>query len=288
MAAVSQLGYLGLSVKDKASWRGYARDVLGLHDREEGGALLLRLDSHDHRFAVEESGADDIAYAGWQVASKADLDAVAARLEAAGVAVTAGSAETAERRHVAGLIQFADPDGHAVEVFQGPERDTTPFQSPKGIDAGFVAEDQGLGHFVLFTSDLARAMAFYTDMLGFKVSDYVNMGGGMKLGFLHCNPRHHSIAFAEVPKARKAAHHFMLQLGLMDDVGKTYDQVNDTGIRVLATLGKHSNDHMTSFYMANPSGFGVEYGWGARTIDDACWQVEQFDSGSMWGHRPVK
>jgi hypothetical protein len=42
---------------------------------------------------------------------------------------------------------------------------------------------------------------------------------------------------------------------------------------------------MTSFYMANPSRFGVEYGFGAREIDDSCWQVETYDSGSIWGHR---
>jgi hypothetical protein len=44
---------------------------------------------------------------------------------------------------------------------------------------------------------------------------------------------------------------------------------------------------MTSFYMKTPSGFDVEYGWGARTVDDATWQVVRHEKGSIWGHRPV-
>jgi hypothetical protein len=39
-------------------------------------------------------------------------------------------------------------------------------------------------------------------------------------------------------------------------------------------LGKHTNDHMVSFYLRTPSGFNVEYGWGAREMDDATWQVQ--------------
>jgi hypothetical protein len=52
-------------------------------------------------------------------------------------------------------------------------------------------------------------------------------------------------------------------------------------------LGRHTNDHMTSFYLKTPSGFDVEYGWGARTVDDATWQVQRHEKGSIWGHRPV-
>jgi len=43
---------------------------------------------------------------------------------------------------------------------------------------------------------------------------------------------------------------------------------------------------MVSFYMQSPSGFEVEYGWGARVVDDSTWQVQQHARGSIWGHRP--
>jgi len=52
------------------------------------------------------------------------------------------------------------------------------------------------------------------------------------------------------------------------------------------TLGEHSNDRMFSFYVRSPSGFNLEFGWGGITIDEANWQVRQYDRLSLWGHHP--
>jgi 2,3-dihydroxybiphenyl 1,2-dioxygenase len=284
MAGVRQLGYLGISVSDREAWKGYARDLLGLEAvREEGDTLYLRMDSRDHRFELLTGGGDDIAYAGWEVDGPDALAEVGAQVEAAGFAVRAGTREETERRHVTDVIVFDDPDGHRTEVFHGAETAAEPFESPKS-GRGFIADDLGLGHFVLDAADLQRAMDFYTGALGMKVSDYISMGA-MRMGFLHCNPRHHSLAFAEVPRATKRINHFMLQSDSIDDVGKTYDRVQEGTAPLLMTLGRHSNDHMVSFYMANPSKFGVEFGWGGREVDDSCWQVEHLTTGSLWGHR---
>lgn len=282
MSAVSQLGYLGISVKDLDSWRGYSTSMLGLEEveRDGDGTLLLGMDGHHHRFQLREDGGDDVAYVGWQVDTAEDLAAVASRLEAVGTPVAHGSRELAERRRVADLIRFKDPDGTEVEVFVGPERS-------ERSSSRFHADDLGLGHLVLFVNDLETTMRFYTELLGFKVSDYVD-DGRTRLGFLHCNPRHHSIAFGEYKAARKRIHHFMLQTRDIDPVGRAYDDANAGAAPVLLTLGRHSNDHMVSFYMRNPSGFAVEYGWGAREIDDCNWTVETYDSGRLWGHQPAK
>ena len=287
MTAVTQLGYLGVGVKDIDAWKVYSEGLLGLNvaSRESDGSLFLRMDDHHHRFEVLPDERDDIAYIGWQTDSAAELDAIAARLEGSGLRVDRGSRETAEKRHVAGLIQFQDPDGYDVEVFHGPEMAVGEFTATKP-GTGFVAGDQGLGHLVLTVDSLPRAMTFYQEMLGMKVSDYVN--GPLTLGFLHCNPRHHSIAFAEMKNSRKRINHFMLQLDSIDAVGRTYDTVQEGSAPLLVSMGRHSNDEMVSFYMANPSMFGVEYGWGARSVDDCTWEVGQYDSGSLWGHKPVR
>jgi 3,4-dihydroxy-9,10-secoandrosta-1,3,5(10)-triene-9,17-dione 4,5-dioxygenase len=286
MTGVTQLGYLGLGVKDLGEWASYAEETLGLERvaTDSDGTMLLRLDAHHHRFAVHEDAQDDIAYSGWQVDTASDVKAIADRLEAAGVDVAWGSTEEAERRRVLSLIKFKDPDGHDVEVFHGPQMAAAPFVSKKG-GTRFVAGAQGLGHFVLAAADLQETMDFYVEMLGMKVSDYITRGR-LKLGFLHCNPRHHSIAFVEFPGAPKRANHFMLQLDDFDAVGRTWDRVQTGAAPIILTLGRHSNDEMVSFYMRNPSGFGVEYGWGAREVDDSCWQVAQYDTTSTWGHRP--
>ena len=287
MSAVSQLGYLGIGVRDLGEWQNYATGVLGLgvSEQQGDGRLLLGMDGHHHRFELLDDGRDDIAYIGWQTESAEDLAAIATRLQQAGIAVTVGTRQDAERRHVAGLISFSDPDGYAAEVFYGPEPAATPFASSKR-DTAFVAGDQGLGHLVLATENLGRAMDFYVRLLGMKVSDYVS--GGLNLGFLHCNPRHHSIAFIELASAKKRINHFMVQLDSIDSVGRTYDAVQEGSAPLLVSMGRHSNDEMVSFYMANPSKFGVEYGWGAREIDDCTWQVEHYASGTLWGHKPTR
>ena len=285
MTGVTQLGYLGLGVRDLGEWKAYAENTLGLETvtEDRSGPMRLRMDDHHHRFALHEDARDDILYSGWQVDSATDVAAIGDRLEAAGVAVSRGTTEETERRRVTNLIKFQDPDGLALEVFHGPEMAAAPFQSAKS-DTGFVAGAQGLGHFVVAASNLDRTMEFYTGMLGMKVSDYVT-AGRLKLGFLHCNPRHHSIAFVEYPGAPKRANHFMLQLDDINAVGRTWDNVQEGAAPVIMTLGRHSNDEMISFYMRNPSNFGVEYGWGARVVDDSCWEIAQYNTTSQWGHK---
>ena len=122
-----------------------------------------------------------------------------------------------------------------------------------------------MGHVVLNVEDVEPLVPFYRDVLGFHVSDF-----GLKpygLYFFHVNGRHHS--FAMVGSGRKALHHFMVELGSLDDVGQGYDLAQLEDGRVVYTLGRHTNDHMTSFYVNTPSGFFIEYGWGGRIIDPA-------------------
>jgi 3,4-dihydroxy-9,10-secoandrosta-1,3,5(10)-triene-9,17-dione 4,5-dioxygenase len=107
--------------------------------------------------------------------------------------------------------------------------------------------------------------------------------GGMRLAFLHCNPRHHSLALADAD--RSALAHFMVEAATIDDVGYALDRFEDRGIRVKQGLGRHSNDRMLSFYAATPGRFDVEFGWGGIHIDDATWTSQEITKTSFWGHR---
>jgi len=150
----------------------------------------------------------------------------------------------------------------------------------------------GLGHMVLSTPSLEESLRFYRDLLGFRVSDFTEVrfpGGELRLAFLHCNPRHHSVAFMEAKGAPKRINHFMLECNSLLDVGIGRDLCTQRGVPIGIDLGCHMNDRMVSFYLANPSGFAVEYGWGGRVIDESVWQVEHYDSvESIWGHPELK
>jgi biphenyl-2,3-diol 1,2-dioxygenase len=291
MVNVTQLGYLGIGVSDVEEWERFSTGILGLgvSGRKDDGSLFLRMDEYHHRFILHPTGDDDLAYIGWEVATEEALVAMAEQLRAAGVEVAPGTSAEAEARQVAGLIKFSEPNGIASEVFYGPlVHFDKPFQSPRPI-SGFRTGELGLGHFVLAVDDLDRSLHFYRDVLGMRVSDFVQaeMAPGVKtkMAFFHCNPRHHTLAFLAPPqRPAKRLRHFMLQLNSLNDVGATYYLCQDKGL-INRTLGRHTNDHMVSFYMRSPSGFEVEYGWGAREVDDATWQVQLHTSGVIWGHR---
>lgn len=291
MTAVTQLGYLGLGVQDLAAWEHFAAHTLGLqiNGRDEDGALFLKMDEYHHRFAVYPNGNDDVVYVGWEVADEHALQAMRSQLQAAGVTVTPGSAALAAERRVVELLTFNDPNGIATEIFYGPLVNfDAPFASPRAI-SGFETGTQGLGHIVLRVNDLDESLHFYRDVLGMRISDFIQLAGaagGRRMAFFHCNPRHHSLAFMAMPGASKRLHHFMLQVKSLDDVGMTHFLCQDQGVPVARGMGRHTNDHMVSFYMQSPSGFEIEYGWGARVVDDATWQVQQHTRGSIWGHRP--
>jgi biphenyl-2,3-diol 1,2-dioxygenase len=283
MASVTQLGYVGISASNVEEWEHFATEILGLQSNgiDSEGKLTLRMDEYSHRFIVSPSGKDDLEFVGFQVTDEPALFQITEQLRQAGVEVTLGTRDEAKARRVEGFIKFEDPDGTPTEVYYGPPISfDRPFNSPKAV-SGFVTGDQGLGHVVYHVENLDRAVKFYRDVLGMKISDFIR-----NLAFFHCNPRHHTLALIE-GKAPKKLNHFMLQTQSMNDVGAAYDLVQDLEMDITRGLGRHTNDHMTSFYVKTPSGFDVEYGWGARTVDDATWQVQRHEKGSIWGHRPV-
>ena len=138
-----------------------------------------------------------------------------------------------------------------------------------------------MGNVVLNVESIDRLLPFYTETLGFELSDFTLRP--FKAYFFHLNPRHHSFAMVETGKS--SIHHLMMELYMLDDVGQAYDIAQGEEGRIATTLGRHSNDFMTSFYANSPSGFFVEYGWGGRSIDPQTWTPVEMTTGpSLWGH----
>ena len=90
--------------------------------------------------------------------------------------------------------------------------------------AGYNTGDLRLGHVVLATEDPDETIKWYCKMLGFRLSDYV-FWDGIEAMFLHCNPRHHSLAFTNPVGLFKAGdlNHVMLEATSLDDFGRGYD-----------------------------------------------------------------
>ena len=279
------LGYLGLSSPDLAPWRAFASELVGLAPVSSSAAQLrFRMDTRGWRIAVHRAARAGLAYAGWEAADRHGVDEVAARLRAAGVAVSTPGADESAERGVSALIRFSDPWGHTHEVFTGAFHDfDSPFVSPAGV-SGFVTEN-GMGHLLLGVPDCNAAEEFFTTALGLRTTDRMDMGGGHRAVFLRASPRHHSLAFTDV-LPEPGLHHLMLETRTLEDVGRAWDRVQDARVPIQMTLGQHANDPLVSFYVATPGGFGLELGWNGMLIDESRWAVRQFGGkGEIWGHR---
>jgi 2,3-dihydroxybiphenyl 1,2-dioxygenase len=282
---VRALGYVGVSASDLGDWRSYATRHLGFQvvDRAKG-SVAFRMDDRSQRVIVEADGAHDpsrgVKFFGWEVADAAALDAIAARIERAGVRVERGARALVQERRVADLIVLADPLGSRVEIFHGGEVASDPFKPGRNI-SGFRTGPLGLGHVVMTAERIDPAVAFYREVLGFALSDYYDRPFPAR--FLHVNQRHHSLAFIETGKT--TVHHMNVELTSFDDVGQGLDLAIAEEGRLAVTLGRHAGDYMTSFYSHTPSGFMVEYGWGGKAIDPATWVATERTIGpSLWGH----
>jgi 2,3-dihydroxybiphenyl 1,2-dioxygenase len=279
---VTSLGYIGFETARLEAWLPFASEVLGLEvgDARADGAVPLRMDDRAARLVLHPGAGERLAYLGWEVADGAALEALHARLAAAGLETRAGTADERAVREVGGLVHSVDAAGHPLELFTRPEPAAEAFRAPyDGLR--FRTGALGLGHLVVHVDDVASVVAFYEDRLGFRRSDRLDEA----LYFLRCNARHHSIGIAHLAGPPRVLH-VMVEVDDLDAVGCALDRCLARGIRT-SMLGLHSNDRMLSFYLETPSGFEIEYGWNGRLVDDATWEPAVIDRPSVWGHHQL-
>ena len=286
-----RLAYLALRVSDLERWKRFAADMLGLPDpaARDDGALAYRLDEKVHRLILREDSKDDIEALGWEVDAQADFDAVLARAERAGARPAIEGDAAARARNVAKLGTFTGPDGVRNELVMDLAGAPVAFES-RLVSRGFRTGGMGLGHAVLIASDAEAAGRFYREVLGMRLSQelQVRIGPiGIEGVFLHCNPRHHSLALFEMP-ARTRLQHVMIEANDVRDVGLAWERAQRLGVPITLTLGQHPRpDGMISFYGMTPSGFEFEIGAAGMLIDPDNFKPITIDVTSDWGHQPT-
>jgi 2,3-dihydroxybiphenyl 1,2-dioxygenase len=290
-----ELGYLGLEVPDPTLLTSFFGDVIGLVPGEPAGparALTWRDDDRAQRVIVEAGPANDAAFVGFEAVDAAAFDRIVDRLCSIGQEVAEGSDDERAARRVGRLAHTTAPFGVRVEVVEAIEAAPAPFASLL-MPGGFLTEGVGFGHVVFATTAFEESHAFLVDGLGFAQSDWIEMeiAEGIKLvvRFYHCNARHHTVALADAPfELPQRLHHVMFEANERDDVGAAFDRAWATDLPIPMGLGLHDNDRMFSFYVASPAGFLVEVGHGARTITEPWTHNRQYDTTSVWGHKPMR
>ena len=284
LAHVTELGYIGIGVKDPDAWKQFATEVAGMEFADEGerDRCYLRMDYWHHRIVMHRDDCDDLMYLGFRVADAEAFAQMQHKLEQAGVKFRVASNEEADERRVLELVKLEDPEGTQVEIFHGPlVQFKKPFRPGRGMHGRFKTGEGGIGHCILRQRDANAALGFYRQLgLHGGIEYKVPMGKQtLPIYFMRCNERQHTVAFG-VPTAGRI-NHLMIEVDNLDDVGLAYDLVRARKIPVTISPGKHSNDQMFSFYFRNPSGWIWEYGWGGRPSPA---QTELYQ-GDIYGHQ---
>ena len=282
---IKALSYVLVGTRDLSGWLKLATELAGLQSDiiEPGRTARLRMDGKLQRLVLQATDGPPSLGMGYTVRDAAAMEALAQQLADAGFATLPATADELALRGVADMRYFHDPDGYRIEIAHDLREAGTTFVPGRPI-GGFRTHaggvDLGIGHAALMAGDFAAMTRLYRDVLGFKLSDRAN--APFVAEFYHVNPRHHTIGIADTGKG-PGVYHLMLEYQDWDDVGRAYDMALDHPESIGVSLGRHSNDHVTSFYVRTPDGWMLELGWAGRLIGPD-WQVSELPGMSLWGH----
>jgi len=171
----------------------------------------------------------------------------------------------------------------------------TPYNGPGRLDRpdtrapGFTRPDRvhprKLGHAVLGSTDYAASTVFFTEGLGFKVSDRIRGVGA----FMRCSTDHHNVLVLAAPVS--FLHHTSWQVDDVDDVGRgAQAMLEGRPERHVWGLGRHYAGSNFFWYLKDPAGnFSEYYSDMDCIIDDQLWTPEDLEGARglfAWGPPP--
>jgi catechol 2,3-dioxygenase-like lactoylglutathione lyase family enzyme len=127
-----------------------------------------------------------------------------------------------------------------------------------------------IGHVVYEVSDVERSTQFWTDIMGFHVSDRNEFG----MVFLNCTSDHHTIALVPSPGRAKAAklgqgplqiHHWAMEVDSMETLFKARDFLKSRGIEITYE-GRRGAGGNPGVEFKDPDGYSVEIYFGMDQI----------------------
>lgn len=186
------LDHIALGSEDPRALAEFYHRAMGLKIRAEGDGAWG--EARNRRIHFLPGKPRSLGYAAYRVATRAALEGLDARLEATG-----WPREASPSPRFADGICVRDPDGNRL-VF-GLEPGATADAMPVSIAPA------RLQHIVIASREPDRIVAFFTDVLGFQLSDNVVDGEGeIRTSFLRCSEEHHSFAVFKAPENRLDHH----------------------------------------------------------------------------------
>jgi len=190
-----------------------------------------------------------------------------------------------------------DPAGLLVEIKvaakSSPDHKTAGVwsSSPEGVPGAPVrakapvVRPRRLSHVLVFTTEIGRAVAFYENIVGLRLSDRSD-----RVAFMHAihGSDHHILAFAE--STAPGLHHCSWDMSGIDDIGIGAMRMAGKGYADGWGLGRHVLGSNYFHYVRDPWGSYAEYSCDIDYIPaKQAWQAGEHapeDSFYLWGPEP--
>jgi len=265
--SVNDLHYVGLAVPDLETEREFFSDTWGLVEvGEQDGMVYFAAEGSPHPYVIRlrQDAEKKTDLIGFSAASRADVDALFAQVEAAGAKIISPPAAAAAGPAGGYAFRFFDPDGRAIEVICDTQQ-----RQHRALARG-EAIPVGLSHVVLHTPDIGKLEAFYREALGFRLSDWI----GSFMVFLRCNPAHHRLAILPGPPA---LNHVAFDVSSVDELMRGLARLTEKGVKLSWGPGRHTAGNNTFTYYLTPNGNAVEYTSDLEDVDEATWQPTVYE-----------
>lgn len=278
------LQYVALTVPDIGVGKVFYA-AMGLEPRMESGHAVFRCAGRDQdQLRLVPGSKKGIAWVCWG-ARPDEFAATEASLREAGVALLAPPANVP-----AAGIWFRDPDGvlinlrvadaaaqtrPAVEI-NNPGQQYVRLGRRGAPDRDIDARPRKLGHLLKFSTDVNRDVAFYTGLLGMKLSDRI---GDKEVAFLRCagDSDHHTLAIALSESS--GLHHLSWEMGNLDQLQLCAERLIAAGYKDCWGVGRHIYGSNYFHYVRDPWMGLCEFYWDIDFIpENAAWQAEVADA----------
>ena len=154
-----------------------------------------------------------------------------------------------------------------LEGLHGPE-----VQAMKGIQppSDMPFRIGNMGHAVLVVRDIDVSVRFYTQVLGFKVSDvYPESMVPGRMVFMRFNQDHHGLGLvgqAKEASGNRELHHLAFEVPTLDDVFRARDHLEKNGVPI-DFHGRRRAGCQVSVEFRDPDGHSLELFWGLDKVD---------------------
>ena len=244
---IGQIRHVGLFTPDVERHAQFYTAVWGLQQvAATQDSVFLRGSSSEHFIlALYRRSTKGLHHIGYALPTDDAVHRAASGLRRAGVRITQDAS------HLDGPcggfgFRFIDPDGRCIEISSSVAAHKNGWQQKS-------VEPRSICHIVNNSPDLKRITTFYTDVLGFRISDW----SGEQMVFLRTEAKHHNIAFNAAPHA--SVNHIAYLVSGVDEVMRGIANLKAHGIAPSWGPGRHGPGNNIFCYFQDPFGYVAEY-----------------------------